>query len=59
MEVGEEGDHIPVATLSPLEKDSCITMGSDESHFNISLTVKDNHNEECSQNNRLEEKGEP
>ena len=33
MEVGEEGDYIPTATLSPPE--SCITAGSDESHFNV------------------------
>ena len=34
MEVGEEGDYILIATLSTL---SCIKMGSDESHFNVSL----------------------
>ena len=34
MEVGEEGDYIPIATLSPPD-DSCIKMGSDESHFNV------------------------
>ena len=34
MEVGEEGDYIPIDTLSPL---SCIKMGSDERHFNVSL----------------------
>ena len=50
MEVGEEGDYIPIATLSP--PDSCIRMGSDESHFNVSVgsggqshrTVSTNHN---------------
>ena len=37
MEVGEEGDYIPIATLSP-QNDSCIEMGgSDESYFNVSL----------------------
>ena len=35
MEVGKEGDYIPIATLS------CIKMGSDESHFNVSLIVRD------------------
>ena len=40
MEVGGEGEYIPIATLSP-PKDSCIKMGSDESHFNVSLTVRD------------------
>ena len=32
MEVGEEGDHIPTATLN----DFCIKVGSNESHFNVS-----------------------
>ena len=39
------------------QNDSCIKMGSDESHFNVSLAVRDkvvstNHNP-------FEEKGEP
>ena len=34
MEVGEEGDYIPIATLSPPEL-RCIKVGSDESHFNV------------------------
>ena len=59
MEVGEEGYYIPIATLS-LQNDSCIMMGSDESHFNVSVgsdgqshkTVPTNHN-------LFEEKGEP
>ena len=39
LEVGEEGDYIPVATLSPsdYQNDSYIKMRSDESHFNVSL----------------------
>ena len=52
MEVGEEGDYIPIATLN----NSCIKVGSDESHFNVSVgshkTVSTNHN-------LFEEKGEP
>ena len=41
--MGEEGDYIPIATVSPPE-DSCIKMGSDGSHFNVSLIiVKDSH----------------
>ena len=35
MEVGAEGDYIPVATLSH-QNDFCIKIGSDESHFNVS-----------------------
>ena len=33
----------------------CIKMGSDESHFNVSLIVEDN----CPQTTFFEEKGEP
>ena len=36
MEVGEEGDDIPIATLSPHQNDSCIKVDSDVSHFNVS-----------------------
>ena len=30
MEVGEDGEYIPIATRM-----TCIMMGSDESHFNV------------------------
>ena len=30
MEVGEDGEYIPIATRM-----TCIKMGSDESHFNV------------------------
>ena len=61
MEVGEEGDYIPIATLCHHQNDSCIKMGSDESHFNVSVgsdgqshkTVSTNHNP------HFEETGEP
>ena len=56
MEVGEEGDYIPIATLSP---PSCIKMGSDESHFNVSLTGRDKVTRQCPQITTFEEKGEP
>ena len=58
-----EGDYISIATLSPPElplwtlsntkpnhhhqNDSCIKMGSDESHFNVSLTVRDKVTRRC------------
>ena len=56
----EEGDYIPVATLSP-PNDSCIKMGSDGSHFNVSLIVSDKVTRECfhAQTTTSEEKGEP
>ena len=39
--------------------DFCIKMGSDESHFNVSLTVKDKVTRQCPQTTTFEEKGEP
>ena len=41
------------------QNDSCIKMGSDESHFNVSLTVRDKVRRRCSQTTTFEEKGEP
>ena len=41
------------------QKDSCIKMGSDESHFNVSLNVRDKVTRQCSQTTTFEEKGEP
>ena len=59
MEVGEEGDYIPIATLSP-QNDSCIKMGSDESHFNVSVGSDGHSHKTVSTNHNLsEEKGEP
>ena len=48
MEVREEGDYIPIATLSPPEY-SCIKMDSDESNFNVSLIVRDEVSRQCPQ----------
>ena len=50
--MGGEGDYVPIVTLSPPRNDSCIKVGSDESHFNVSIrsdgqshrTVYTNHN---------------
>ena len=39
VEVGEVEDYIPIAAPSH-QNDSCIKMGSDESHFNVSVTVR-------------------
>ena len=58
MEVGEEGEYIPIDTLSPPEL-TCIKMGSDESHFNVSLTVRDRVTRQCPQTTTFEEKGDP
>ena len=60
MEVGEEGDYIPIATLSPLKNDFCIKVGSDESHFNVSVGSDGQSHKTVSTNHNLfEEKGEP
>ena len=38
---------------------TCIKMGSDESHFNVSLIVRDKVTRQCLQTTTFEEKGEP
>ena len=40
------------------QNDSCIKMGSDESHFNVSLFVKDKVTRQCPQTTILDVKGE-
>ena len=58
--VGEEGDYIPIATLGYHQNGFCIKMGSDESHFNVSVIVRDKVKRQSPQTTTfLEEKGEP
>ena len=38
--------------------DSCINMGSDESHFNASLIVRDKVTRQCPETTIIEKKGE-
>ena len=61
MSVGEGGDYN--YTYQSLhchhQNDSCIKMGSEESHFNVSLIVTDKVTRQCPQTTTLEEKGEP
>ena len=60
MEVGEEGDYIPIAIHCHHQNDSCIKMGSDESHFNVSVGSDGQRHKTVSTNhNVFEEKGEP
>ena len=54
MEVGEEGDY----RYSHHQNDSCIKMGSDKSHFNILLIVRDKVTTQCPQTTIFEEKEE-
>ena len=41
------------------QNDSCIKMGSEESYFNVSLTVRDKITGQCPQTTTFEEKREP
>ena len=41
------------------QNDFCIMMGNYESHFNVSLTVRDKVRRQCPQTTIFEEKGEP
>ena len=41
------------------QNDSCIKMGSDESHFNVSLIVRDKVTRLSTNHNLIEEKREP
>ena len=60
MEGGEEGDYVYLSLHCRHQNDSCIKMGSDESHFTVSLTVRDKVTRKCSQiTTAFEEKGQP
>ena len=41
------------------QNDSCIKMGSEESHFNVSLIVRDKVTRQWPQTTTFQEKGEP
>ena len=57
--VWEEGEYIYLSLHCHHQNDSCIKMGSDESHFNVSLIVRDKVTRPCPQTTTFEEKGEP
>ena len=61
MEAGEEGDYIPITTLSPQEWAAMyLKMGSDERHFNVSVgSDGQSHKTVSTNHNHFEEKGEP
>ena len=58
MEVGEGGDCI-LSLHCHHQNDFCIKVGNDESHFNVSLVVRDKVARLCPQTTIFEEKGEP
>ena len=49
MEVGEEGGYIYLSLHYHHQNDSFIKIGSDESHFNVSLIVRDKVTRQCLQ----------
>ena len=50
MEVGEEGDYkLYISLHCHPQNDSCIEIGSEESHFNVSLIVRDEVTRQCPQ----------
>ena len=59
MEVGREGDYIYLSLHCHRQNDFCIKVGNDESHFNVSLIVRDKVARLCPQTTIFEEKGEP
>ena len=59
MEVGEERKYIYLSLHCHHQNDSCIKMGSNESHFNVSLIVRDKVTRQCPRTTTFEEKEEP
>ena len=58
--MGERGREIIYVSLHcHHQNDFCIKMGSDESHFNVSLIVRDKVTRQCPETTIFEEKGEP
>ena len=55
MEVGGEGDYIPIVH-SDDQNDFSIKVGSDESHFNVSLIVRNKVIRQCPQTTTFEAK---
>ena len=59
MEVGGEGDYIPITTHCHHQNDFCIKMGRGESQFNVSVGSHDKVTRLSINHNLFEEKGEP
>ena len=59
--MGEEGgrESIYLSLHCHHQNDFCIKMGSDESHFKVSLIVRDRVTRQRPQTTTFEEKGEP
>ena len=59
MEVGGERYYYTDRYTVTTRNDSCIKMGSDESHFDVSLIVMAKVTKQCPETTIFEEKGEP
>ena len=59
MEVGGKKEIIYLSLHCRHQNESCIEMGSDESHFNVSLMVRKKVTRQCLQTAAFEKKGEP
>ena len=55
----EEREIIHISLHCHHQNDFCIKMGSDESHFNVSLIVRDKVTRQCPETTTVEENGEP
>ena len=58
MEVGER-EIIYLSLHCHHQNDFCIKIGSDESHFNVSLTVRDKVTRQCPETTNFKVKGDP
>ena len=59
MEGGGKMEIVYLSLHCHHQNDCCIKMGSDGSHFNVSLIVRDKVARQCPQTTTFEEKGEP
>ena len=59
VEVGEEGGRVYTYRYTVTTRLTCIKMGSDESHVNVLVIVRDKVTRPCPQTTTFEEKGEP
>ena len=55
---GGKEDYVYLSLHCHHQNDFCVKMGSDESHFNVSLIVRDKVRRWCLQTTTFEEKGE-
>ena len=57
MEVGIDGTYVSLSRHRHHQNDYSIKIGSDESHFIVSLIVRDKVTRQCPQTATFEEKG--